>query len=136
MPGTTECVVDILRRCGPGVLSTRRLRAELLRRRPAIALSVEKLRRLTGESEDRLCFLQVKLDVPEENADTPLLEGWVVLADPGDAPDRPGLARTLWESLSALALGIDPSSRVEVCRWAIKAEQATRLGAEENPWRR
>ncbi len=136
MPGTTECVVDLLRRCGPGLLSVRQLRAELLRRRPAIALSVEKLRRLAGESQDRLRFLQVKLDRLEEGADPPLLESWVVLADPGDAPDRPRLARTLWESLAALALDLDPSSRVEVCRWAIKAEQARRLGAEENPWRR
>ena len=135
MPGTTECVVDILRRCGPGVLSTRQLRAELLRRRPAIALSAEKLRRLAGESEDRLCFLQVKHDGIGEDADTSLLEGWVVLADPGDAPDRPHIARILWESLSALALDLDPSSRVEVCRWAVMAEQARRLGVEGDPWR-
>ena len=91
---------------------------------------------MAGESQDRLRFLEVKLDRLEEGADRPLLESWVVLADHGDAPDRPRLARTLWESLAGLALDLDPSSRVEVCRWGIKAEQARRLGVEENPWRR
>ena len=136
MAGTTECVVDILRRCGPGMLPARQLRAELLRRRPAIPLSMEKLRVLVEESEDRLFYLQVGLDTLEENADMPLLACWVMVTAPEDAPDRPQLARSLWESLAALALDIDPASRVDVCRWAIKAENARRLGAAEDRWRR
>lgn len=134
MTGTTECVVDILRRCGPGMLPARQLRTELLQHRPAIALSMEKLRRLAEESEDRVLVLQVALDTLEENADVPLLDSWVVLVDPRDAPERARLARSLWESLTALALQVDPVSRIDVCRWAIKAEQARRLAAAEDPW--
>ena len=136
MTGTTECVVDILRRCGPGMLPARQLRTELLQPRPAIALSMEKLRRLVEESEDRVLVLQVALDTLEENADVPLLDSWVVLVDPRDAPERARLARSLWESLTALALQVDPVSRIDVCRWAIKAEQARRLAAAEDPWGR
>ena len=129
MAEKTECVVDILRRCGPGMLPVRQLRAELLRRRPAIALNIDDLRRLADESEDRVLLLQVRLDTLEDNPDRPLLDGWVILTDPGDAPDRPRLAQSLWEGLTALALEADPASRVDVCRWAIKAEQARRLSA-------
>ncbi len=127
MAGTTECVVDILRRCGPGMLPSRLLLRELLRRRPAIALSMENLRRLAEESEDRMLYLRVELDTLEKNADAPPLDSWVVLANPRDAPDRPLLDRSLWESLVTLALEVDPASRLDVCRWAIKAEQARRL---------
>ena len=134
MAGTTECVMDILRRCGPGMLSAQRLRAELLRRRPAIALSMEKLRSLVEESEGRLLYLQVGLDTLRDGASTPLLTSWIVVTAPEDAPDRPQLARSLWEGLTALALEVDPLSRIDVCRWAIKAEQACRLGISEDPW--
>ena len=129
MAGTTECVMDILRRCGPGMLPARRLRMELLRRRPAVALSLEKLRTLAEESEGRLRVLQVELDALDENAEAPLLGCWILLTEPEDAPDRPRLARSLWESLTALALDIDPVSRVAVCRWALMAEQARTLNA-------
>ncbi len=128
MAGITECVMDILRRCGPGILPTQRLRAELLRRRPAIALSMEKLRSLVEESEERLLYLQVGLDTLADGASTPLLTSWILVTAPEDAPDRPQLARSLWEGLVALALEVDPASRIDVCRWAIKAEQACRLG--------
>ena len=128
MAGTTECVLDILRRCGPGMLPAQRLRAELLRRRPAIALSMEKLRTLVEESEERLLYLQVGLDTLADGASTPLLTSWIVVMAPEDAPDRPQLARSLWEGLTALVLEVDPLSRIDVCRWAIKAEQACRLG--------
>ena len=136
MAATTECVVDILRRCGPGMLPARQLLRELLHRRPAVALSMEKLRRLVQESGDRMLYLRVELDTLEENAEVPQLAGWVVLADPRDAPDRPRLDRSLWESLTALALEVDPASRLDVCRWAIKAEQARRLGVSGDPWGR
>ena len=129
MAETTECVMDILRRCGPGMLPVRRLRRELLRRRPAIALSPEKLRTLVEESEGRLCYLKVELDALNEDADAPLLGCWILLTESEDAPDRPRLARSLWESLAALALDMDPASRVAVCRWGIMAEQAGRLDA-------
>lgn len=134
MAGTTECAVDILRRCGPGMLPARQLLRELRHRRPAIALSMENLRRLVEESGARMLYLRVELDTLEENADAPPLDSWVVLANPRDAPDRPLLDRSLWESLATLAFEVDPASRLDVCRWAIKAEQARRLGAAEDPW--
>ena len=134
MVETTECVVDILRRCGTGMLPARQLRSELLRRRPAIALSMEKLRRLVEESENRLLCLQVGLEALEEVAETPALVCWVLVTAREDAPG-PQLARSLWQGLAALAIDIDPASRVDVCRWAIKAEQARRLVAAAKPWR-
>ncbi len=134
MAGTTEFVMDILRRCGPGMLPAQRLRAELLRRRPAIALSMERLRTLVEESEERLLYLQVGLDTLADGAPTPLLTSWIVVMAPEDAPDRPQLARSLWEGLAALALEVDPLSRIDVCRWVIKAEQACKLGVSEDPW--
>jgi len=133
MARTTEYVVDILRRCGPGMLSARQLREELLRLRPAIALSVEQLRMLVEESENRLLLLQVELDTLDTNADPPVLARWVLLTAPADAPNLSRLARSLWESLTVLALEVDPASRVEVCRWVIKAEQARNVGAGEYP---
>ena len=123
----TECVVDILRRCGPGVLPARQLRAELLRRRPAIALNMDKLRRLVEQSGNRLRLLEVELDALDDRRGTALVDGWVVLTAPEDAPDRSRLAVSLWQSLSALAMEVDTMSRVHVCRWAIKAEEARRL---------
>jgi len=128
--------MDILRRCGPGMLPAQRLRAELLRRRPAIALSMEKLRTLVEESEERLLYLQVGLDTLADDPSTPRLTSWIVVMAPEDAPDRPQLARSLWEGLTALALEVDPASRIDVCRWAIKAEQACRLGVSDDPWGR
>lgn len=136
MADTTEFVVDILRRCGPGMLPARQLREELLRLRPAIALSIEKLRALVEESDDRMVCLRVELDPVEPGAKTPLLGCWVLVTAPEDAPDRTRLARFLWESLTGLALEVDPGSRVDVCRWALKAEQARRLGIAEDAWER
>lgn len=132
MAETTEFVVDVLRRCGPGMLPARQLREELLRLRPAIALSMEKLRALAEDSEDRLVCLQVRLDTAEPGAKPPLLGCWVMVTSPEDAPDRARLARLLWEGLAGLALDLDPGSRVDVCRWALKAEQARRLGTAED----
>ena len=123
----TECVVDILRRCGPGVLPAPRLRAELLLRRPAIALNMDKLRRVVEQSGDRLRLLEVELDALHDRQGTVLVDSWVVLTAPEDAPDRSVLAVSLWQSLSALAMDVDTTSRVDVCRWAIKAEEARRL---------
>lgn len=136
MAETTDFVVDILRRCGPGMLPARQLREELLRLRPAIALSMEKLRALVEDSHDRLVCLQVGLDAVEPDAKTPLLACWVLVTAPEDAPDRTRLARFLWESLTGLALELDPESRVDVCRWALKAEQARTLGIAEDAWGR
>lgn len=125
----TECVVDILRRCGPGVLSERRLGAELLRRRPAIALPPDKLRRLVDGSGDRLRLVEVKLDSLDNRRGGVPVGSWVVLTDPEDAPDSSGLATALWRSLSALAMDLDTTSRVNLSRWAIKAEEARRITA-------
>lgn len=125
----TECVVDILRRCGPGVLSERRLAAELLRRRPAVPLPPDKLRRLVDQSGDRLQLLEVKLDSLDNRRSGEVLDSWVVLTDPEDAPDGSGLAAALWRSLSGLALEVDSTSRIQLSRWAIKAEEARRITA-------
>ena len=123
----TECVVDILRRCGPGILPARQLRAELLRRRPAIALNLDKLRRVVEQSGNRLLLLELELDALDDRRGTVPVDSWVVLTAPEDAPDRSRLAVSLWQSLSALAMEVDTMSRVHVCRWAIKAEEARRL---------
>ena len=123
----TECVVDLLRRCGPGVLPARQLRAELLRRRPAIALNMDKLRQLVEQSGNRLLLLEVELDALDDGRGTVPVDSWVVLTAQEDAPDRSTLAVSLWQSLSALAMDVDTMSRVHVCRWAIKAEEARRL---------
>lgn len=125
----TECVVDILRRCGPGVLPARKLRAELLRQRPAIALHPNKLRRVVEGSGERLRLLEVELDPLDAGRNTVPVESWVVLMAPEDAPGGSGLAVALWHSLSALAREVDTASRVDLCRWAIKAEGARRLTA-------
>ena len=125
----TECVVDILRRCGPGVLPERKLRGELLRRRPAIALHPDKLRQLVDQSGDRLRLLEVKLDSFDNRRGGALVDSWVVLTNPEDAPDSSALAAVLWQSLSALAMEVDTTSRVQLSRWAIKAEEARRLTA-------
>ena len=127
MDRTIECVVNILRRSGPGVMPASRLRRELRWRRPPIDLSPEILQRLSEESEGRLLLLQVALDDSEDEDRLRMLDSWLMLMDPDDAPDYSLLARSLWESLAALADGIDPGSRVSVCRWAIKAEHARRM---------
>lgn len=134
MVRTTEHVVDILRRNGPGTLSARRLRRELRRRRPAIVLTMEQLRLIVEESDDRLMLLEVTVDDPEEEVDAAPIDSWIVLMAPQDAPDQRGLARHLWQSLSALAAETDPTSRVSVSRWILKAGQAWRLCAAETPW--
>ena len=123
----TECVVDILRRCGPGVMSERGLGAELLRRRPAIALGADKLRHLVAQSGDRLRLIEVRLDSLDNRRGGVLVDSWVLLTSPEDAPDGSGLAAALWRSLSALAADVDATSRVQLSRWAIKAEEARRL---------
>lgn len=123
----TDCIVDILRRCGPGVLPARKLREELLRRRPAIALNPDKLQRVVEGSGDRLRLLEVELDALDHRRGAVPVDSWVVLMSEEDAPDSSILATSLWQSLCALARDVDKTSRVEVCRWAIKAEEAHRL---------
>ncbi len=127
MTQLTEYVVDILRRNGPGILPTSELRAELLRRRPVVALSPGKLRRVVAHSGDRLLLLDVNLDALDGGRDAEPVESWVVLTASRDAPDGSILAATLWHSLSAMAMEIDTTSRIQVCRWAIMAEAARRL---------
>lgn len=120
MAWTTECVVDILRRSGPGALSTERLKAELRRSRPPILLTEERLEDLMEEAEGRFVLLEVRLDDSKRT----VVESWVFLTDPQDRPSRPEIAAELWRSLAALAEDLDPSSRVEVCRWILTARSA------------
>jgi len=127
MVRTTERVIDILRRTGPGVLPTRRLDRELRRQRPPIELSRQSLRRLSARSEGRLLLLEVRLDTSDDEGGPGVLESWVMLMDPRDAPNHSPLARSLWATLAALAHDLDPGSRVNVCRWVIKAENARKL---------
>ena len=132
MDRTMECVVNILRRSGPGVMPASRLRRELRWRRPPIDLTPDVLQQLSEESEGRLLLLQVALDDSEDEDRLRMLDSWLMLMDAEDAPDYSLLARSLWESLAALAEGIDPGSRVSVCRWVIKAEHARRMCAIES----
>ena len=131
MDRTMECVVNILRRSGPGVMPASRLRRELRWRWPPIDLTPNLLQQLSEESEGRLLLLQVALDDCEDEDRLRMLDSWLMLMDPDDAPDYSLLTRSLWESLAALAEEIDPGSRVSVCRWAIKAEHARRTCAIE-----
>lgn len=120
MAWTTECVVEILRRAGPGVLSAERLRAELRRTRPPILLTRERLELLVEESEGRVALVEVRLDDPART----VIASRVFLADPRDRPTRPRLAGELWRSLAAMAEDLDTSSRVEVSRWVMAAHSA------------
>ena len=122
MVWTTECVVDILRRGGPGALSTERLKAELRRSRPPVLLTRQRLEHLIDESEGRVALLELRLDDPERT----VVESWAFLTDPRDRPSRPEIAAELWRSLAALAEDLDTSSRVEVCRWIRTARNAER----------
>lgn len=131
MDRTMECVVNILRRSGPGVMPASRLRRELRWRWPPIDLTPNLLQQLSEESDGRLLLLQVALDDSEDEDRLRMLDSWLMLMDPDDAPDYSLLTRSLWESLAALAEEIDPGSRVSVCRWAIKAEHARRTCAIE-----
>ncbi len=122
MAWTTECVVDILRRVGPGALPTERLKAELRRSRPPILLTRERLEDLIEESEGRVALMEVRLDDPDRT----VVESWVLLTDSRDRPSRPEIAAELWRSLAALAEDLDTSSRVAVCRWILTARNAAR----------
>ncbi len=131
MVRTTQCVVDILRRVGPGMLPADRLRAELRRCRPAIVVTMEGIRLLVAESERRLMLLEVGTDALVDDEGTRPLESWIILTDPEDAPLRDGLANRLWQGLAALAAELDPTCRISVSRWMIKAERARRLCAAD-----
>lgn len=131
MVRTTEYIVDILRRTGPGVLPASRLKQELRRQRPPIDLGRDALRTVSERSDGRLLLLEVPLDTSDHEGRRRVLGGWVMLMDPRDAPDYSRLAQSLWATLAALAEGIDPGSRVSVCRWVIKAENAIELCAIE-----
>ena len=116
---TTECVVDILRRVGPGALPTKRLKAELRLVRPPILLTRSRLVRLVEESGGRIALLELTHD----DAKRTVLDSWVLLVDPRDRPTR-GLAAELWRSLATLARDLDATSRVEVSRWMLQARRA------------
>ena len=123
MSGITECMVEILRRSGPGAMSIPRLRAELRRRRPPIALSPEGIREVVEESEGRL----VQLELGMNDVSGTDLDGWVLLMRREDAPARGRLAGLLWQSLAALAEDVEVDSHVEVARWIMHAERASRV---------
>lgn len=123
MNRTTECMVDILRRSGPGALSASRLREELGRCRPPILITSDGLRLLVEEAGGRLALLEVGADDSGET----VLDSWVVLMDPEDGPSRSWLASMLWESLAAMAEEVDLGSRTDVARWILHAEQAFRV---------
>lgn len=132
MAWTTECVVDILRRGGPGALSTQRLTAELRRSRPPVLLTRQRLEHLIDESDGRVALLELRLDDPERT----VVESWVFLTDPRDCPTRPEIAGELWRSLATLAEDLDMSSRVQVCRWirtARCAEHACSTALDTRP---
>ena len=123
MNRTTECVVDILRRSGPGALSANRLREELGRCRPPILITSDGLRYVVERSGGRLALLEISADDLGET----VLDGWVVVMEREDAPSRSWLASMLWESLAALAEELDLGSRTDVARWILHAERAVRV---------
>ena len=123
MNRTTECMVDILRRSGPGALSLPRLQAELAKCRPRIPLSAEAIKLAVEESEGRLVQLEVGVDAESATA----LDSWVLLMRADNAPTRPGLASLLWQSLTALAEEVEVDSRIGVARWILRAERASRV---------
>ena len=134
MDDTVERIVEVLRRCGPGVLPTDRLRRELLRLHPAVVLSTEQVRNLARDSGRRLLFLPVAIEAVRVRRRARSLASWVALASPADAPLQPGIARPLWEGLATLGAEVTPDSRLEACRWAIKAEEAMRACLATGPW--
>lgn len=127
MVRTTENIVDILRRHGPGALPLSWLTEELRRRRPAMKLDQTKLRRLVERAGDRLLLLEVVPDAPSGVREMEPLDSWVVLTSSADAPGRCRLTYLLWRSLSALAEDVDPNSRVSVSRWVLQAARARRV---------
>ena len=72
-------------------------------------------------------LLKVELDALDHRRGPVPVESWVVLMSAEDAPDSSTLVASLWQSLSTLARDVDTTSRLQVCRWAIKAEKAHRL---------
>lgn len=123
MNRTTERMVEILRRSGPGAMSVRRLQAELRRCRPPILLSIEAIRLVVEESGGRLAQLEVRVDDVAETS----LDCWVFLTRSEDGPDRERLASMLWRTLAALAEDVEADSRIEVARWILHAERARRV---------
>lgn len=136
MEETVERIVEVLRRCGPGVLPTDRLRRELLRLHPTVVLSTEQIRNLARDSGKRLIFVEVGIEEVRGRHRARSLASWVALTSPSDAPLQPGIARPLWEGLAALGEEVAPDSRLEACRWAIKAEEAIRACLATGPWSR
>lgn len=127
MVRTTEGIVDILRRCGPGALPESRLLAEMHRRKPSARISRAKLRSQVRAAGDRLLLLEVKPDAVEGAWPVEPLDSWIVLVRASDAPDQSRLAALLWTSLATLAAEVDPASRTSVSRWVSQAYQAQRV---------
>lgn len=123
MNRTTECMVEILRRSGPGTLPIPRLQAELRRCRPPVSLSAAGIAAVVEESEGRLVQLEVGMDDVSET----ILDSWVLLMRSEDGPARGRLASMLWQSLAALADEVELDSRIGVARWILHAERASRV---------
>lgn len=127
MVRTTEGIVDILRRCGPGALPESQLLVEMHRRKPSARISRARLRSQVRAAGDRLLLLEVKPDAIEGSQSPDPLDSWIVLTCASDAPDQTRLAALLWSSLAALAAEVDPASRTSVSRWVGQAYQAQRV---------
>lgn len=130
MNRTTESVVDILRRSGPGTLPANRLLEELARCHPPIRITAHELRVLVDETGGRLELLEIRAD----DLAATTLDSWVLLMDPEDGPSRSWLASMLWESLAAMAEDLDPASRTAVARWILHAERAVRVSIAAARW--
>ena len=127
MVRTTESIVEILRRCGPGALPESRLLAELHRLKPSMRFTRTKLRSQLRAADDRFLLLELKLDAIDDARNPEPLDSWIVLTSASDAPDRNRLATLLWSSLAALAAEVEPMSRASVSRWVGQAYQAQRV---------
>ena len=127
MVRTTESIVEILRRCGPGALPESRLLAELRRLKPSMRFTRTKLRSQLRAADDRFLLLELKPDTIDNARNPEPLDSWIVLMSASDAPDRNRLATLLWSSLAALAAEVEPMSRASVSRWVGQAYRAQRV---------
>lgn len=127
MVRTTESIVDILRRCGPGALPESRLLEEMRRRKPSMRFTRARLRSQLRTAGDRLLLLELTPDAVDESRTAEPLDSWIVLTSASDAPDRNQVATLLWSSLAALAAEVEPTSRASVSRWVGQAYEAQRV---------
>ena len=122
-----EKLVDALQRTGPGVLRLGELRSQLNRGAIGPKWSDAGVRQAAQDSGNRVRILDVSLDWGEHEAGPSLLDSWALVTQAEDAPEDDPVIRAVWDTLSALAIDVEPASRVSVSRWILKATEANAL---------